>query len=59
MVPPKRLLLIAAEDTEAAANACQWAVDKVYRDGDEFQVARGTAGLPRGGLGCGLIAELY
>lgn len=33
-----RILLIAAEDTEQAANACAWTVRQAYREGDELHL---------------------
>lgn len=34
-----RNILICAEDTDAAALACQWAVDHVLREGDKLHLA--------------------
>ena len=34
----KRSVVICAEDTHAAAMACDWAVDELYREGDVFHL---------------------
>lgn len=34
----KRSIVICAEDTPAAAYACNWAVDHLYREGDVFHL---------------------
>ena len=33
-----RVIGICAEDTDAAAAACRWAVREIYRDGDKFHL---------------------